>query len=130
MLDFFNKLFWTGLALFIVIVVNIQYVGVWVIYIGIPFLLITGFLAWLFKPKEEVSLCNERTKEHKRTLALLTYEKEEIQIHYNHESNFHKRLSYEKQIRELDKKIELIQNELKEIRKQCELEVHQARKPR
>lgn len=45
-------IFWTTLAIYVLICFTVSYVGVYVTYIAGPILLVTGILAWLTKPRE------------------------------------------------------------------------------
>jgi O-antigen/teichoic acid export membrane protein len=45
--------FITTLLILVILISTLQYVGVYVIYLGVPVLLISGFLAYLTRPKNQ-----------------------------------------------------------------------------
>ena len=61
-------IFWTTLAIYVLICFTVSYVGVYVTYIAGPILLVTGILAWLTKPSSNWGLRANGTKTYAKKL--------------------------------------------------------------
>lgn len=51
--DFFYKIMTIAIIILVLAVITLPYVGVYILYIGIPTFLISWFLGWLFDPEKE-----------------------------------------------------------------------------
>lgn len=150
--------FWMTLILYIITLCTVSYVGVYLTYIAIPLIVISGLIMRVTKPKEqskdtseiakatstffgEVSegldsmnsslekynektkLINQRTEILRNKRNKLELEKviPEVELKYAKDQNEINK--YNKLLNGIDEKLKMIDIEIEEIKKQCELHI-------
>lgn len=48
-----NFVFWITLVLYLITLFTVSYVGVYLTYIALPVIIISGFIAYVTRPKDE-----------------------------------------------------------------------------
>lgn len=159
-------IFWIILFLYVVTLVFATYVGVYLTYIAIPLIVLSGIVMKMTKPKnrpetvmdstvrelggvvtstadgvsnvmkgvnislrnynEKNNLIRERTQKLRTKMHSLQCTKIEPEVAFRYEKDDVQRAIYKKKIDEIDLAIELIELEIEEIIKQCEIEMSHA----